>query len=156
VLAREAPTLILAPHAHDAQSTHVGTHLLLLDALAQLPPTYTPQIAWTEYWSTMETPNLMVELSAQHVSQLVSGLYCHAGEIARNPYHATLPLWMMESVRRGSERVGPPGGIAADFDFATLYTLAQWDGTRALPIPGPGRVVSLQASVHAATVAPAV
>ena len=120
------PALLLAPHPHDGHAAHVGTYWLMLDALALLPKSYAPHVALTEYWSTMELPNLLVQLSPTEVAQLVSGLLCHAGEIARNPYHASLPLWMMENVRRGSERVGAPGSAAAAFDFATIYTLLRW------------------------------
>jgi N-acetylglucosamine malate deacetylase 1 len=142
-LNRLRPALLLAPHAHDGQGTHIGTYWLMLDALAKLPADYAPLVALTEYWSTMETPNLMIELSAPHVSQLVSGLLHHAGEIARNPYHATLPLWMMESVRRGSERVGGQGGKLIDYDFATLYTVCRWrDGALERAWSG-GRCVAL-------------
>ncbi len=136
-LAALQPALVLAPHPHDAHPAHVGTYWLLLDALATLPKSYSPHLALTEYWSTMEHPNLMVELSALEVAQLVSGLLHHAGEIARNPYHATLPLWMIENVRRGSERVGP-----ADFDFATLYTMMRWAEGALAPAWAGGRVVA--------------
>jgi N-acetylglucosamine malate deacetylase 1 len=142
-LNRLRPALLLAPHAHDGQGTHIGTYWLMLDALATLPEDYSPLVALTEYWSTMETPNLMVELSAQHVAQLVSGLLHHRGEIARNPYHTTLPLWLMEGVRRGSERVGGQGGKLIDYDFATLYTLCRWrDGALERAWSG-GRCVAL-------------
>jgi N-acetylglucosamine malate deacetylase 1 len=120
------PSLILCPHAGDAQAAHVGTHTLTLDALATLPTDYTPMLALTEYWSTIKTPNVMLALSAPQVSQLVSGLLHHAGEVARNPYHLSLPSWMHDGVRRGAERVGLPGGPAPDFKFATLYQLMHW------------------------------
>jgi N-acetylglucosamine malate deacetylase 1 len=142
-LARLRPALLLAPHAHDGQGTHIGTYWLMLDALATLPADYAPLVALTEYWSTMETPNLMVELSAPHVSQLVSGLLHHTGEIARNPYHTTLPLCMMESVRRGSERVGGQGGKLIDYDFATLYTVCRWREGALERAWGGGRCVAL-------------
>jgi N-acetylglucosamine malate deacetylase 1 len=126
VLATARPQLILAPHAADAQATHVATHALTLDALATLPSTFATRIAFTEYWSTMACPNLLVSLSENTVAQLLSALMRHAGEIARNPYHTTLPLWMMDAVRRGSERVGGAGGGVADAAFATLYTVHPW------------------------------
>jgi N-acetylglucosamine malate deacetylase 1 len=125
-LLRLRPGLLLAPHPHDGQGTHVGTYWLLFDALEKMPKDYSPLVALTEYWSTMESPNLMVELSNLHVSQLVSGLLHHTGEITRNPYQASLPLWMMDAVRRGSERVGGSGSEIVDFDFCSLYTLLHW------------------------------
>lgn len=142
-LATLQPALILAPHPNDAHTAHVGTYWLMRDALATLPKSYAPFVALTEYWSTMETPNLMLALGVEEAAQLVSGLLHHKGEIARNPYHATLPLWMMENVRRGSERVGNPGAAGAEFDFATLYSVMRWrDGalTRAW---NEGKVIGL-------------
>jgi hypothetical protein len=49
----------------------------------------------------------------------------HAGEVARNPYHLTLPAWMMDNVRRGSELVSGPGAAAPGFAFAALYRLSR-------------------------------
>jgi N-acetylglucosamine malate deacetylase 1 len=142
-LALLQPALILAPHANDAHAAHVGTYWLLRDALSTLPRDYAPYIALTEYWSTMETPNLMLGLSAEHVGQLVSGLLHHKGEIARNPYHATLPLWMMESVRRGSERVSQQGGAEAGLDFAALYSVLRWRDGQLMPAWNGGKIIGL-------------
>jgi N-acetylglucosamine malate deacetylase 1 len=139
------PALLLAPHPYDAHAAHVGTYWLIHDALATLPKSYTPLVALTEYWSTMETPNLMLALGVEDVAQLVSGLLHHKGEIARNPYHATLPLWMMENVRRGSERVGNPGVVAAEFDFATLYSVMRWRDGALTPAWKGGKVIGLEA-----------
>jgi hypothetical protein len=53
---------------------------------------------------------------------------CHAGEVRRNPYHARLPAWMLDNVRRGAELVGGRGAKAPDFTFATIYRLRKWRG----------------------------
>ena len=74
----------------------------------------------------MATPNLMVEISAADLADLVAALALHTGEVARNPYHLRLPAWMMDNVRRGAELVGGQGGVAPDFAFATLYRLRAW------------------------------
>ncbi len=121
------PALVLCPHANDAQATHIGTHWLTLDALhstaATLATDMAPLVAFSEYWSTMAHPNLLLELSVRQLSLLVGGLAQHHGEIARNPYHLTVPAWMMDNVRRGAERVGGAGVAAPKFSFATLYEL---------------------------------
>jgi hypothetical protein len=57
---------------------------------------------------------------------LVSALSFHAGEVKRNPYHARLPAWMMDNVRRGSELVRGKGKRAPDFTFATIYRIQRW------------------------------
>ncbi len=132
-LERLKPDLILCPHPQDAQPAHIGTHLLTLDALAAMPADYAPLVAFTEYWSTMASPNWMVQVSAQDVGDLMAALMQHVGEVNRNPYHLSLPAWMMDNVRRGAEQVGLPGSLAPQFTFATLYRVMQWrDGVLSL------------------------
>jgi LmbE family N-acetylglucosaminyl deacetylase len=120
------PDLILCPHPQDAQAAHIGTHLLALDALAAMPAEVMPLVAFTEYWSTMASPNWMVQVSAQDLGDLMAALMQHAGEVSRNPYHLSLPAWMMDNVRRGAEQVGMSGSLAPPFTFATLYRVMQW------------------------------
>ena len=72
--------------------------------------------------------NLMVEISAPDLADLITALTFHVGEVQRNPYHLTLPAWMVDNVRRGGELVGGQGGAAPDFTFATLYRLSRWNG----------------------------
>jgi hypothetical protein len=78
----------------------------------------------------MADPNLMVEFSAADVGDMITATTFHVGEIARNPYHLSLPAWLMDNVRRGSELVGGQGGKAADFTFAALYRLRRWSQGR--------------------------
>ena len=60
----------------------------------------------------------------------------HVGEVQRNPYHLSLPAWMMDNVRRGAELVGGQGEAAPDFRFAALYRLSKWShGTLARNFP---------------------
>lgn len=125
LLARERPTLILFPHADDWNQTHLGTHRLVTDAMATLPELDVLTVE-TEFWGAMAAPNLMVEMSAADLADLVAALALHTGEVARNPYHLRLPAWMMDNVRRGAELVGGQGGIAPDIAFATLYRLRAW------------------------------
>jgi LmbE family N-acetylglucosaminyl deacetylase len=125
LLRQHAPRAIFFPHDNDWNSSHIGTHHLVVDALNTLPDFSTCTIE-TEFWAAMTTPNLMVELNAQHLGSLMTALSFHVGEVQRNPYHLSLPAWMSDNVRRGSEIVGGQGGVAPDFTFATLYRLRQW------------------------------
>jgi N-acetylglucosamine malate deacetylase 1 len=125
-LHRLQPQLILCPHPEDAQSAHSGTWQLTLDALAQMPSDFTTQLAYTEYWSTMTAPNLMLQLSRSDLAQLMSALMQHVGEVSRNPYHLSLAAWAMDNVRRGAELVGSAGAAAPDFEFAALYQVQTW------------------------------
>ena len=126
ILRQQQPQLILFPHEFDRNSAHIGTHFLVLDALRTMPLEFTCYTAETEFWSPMNAPNLMVEISADDLSDLITALTFHVGEVRRNPYHLSMPAWMIDNVRRGSELVGGQGAAAADFTFATLYRLRQW------------------------------
>jgi N-acetylglucosamine malate deacetylase 1 len=126
ILAKNQPRLILFPHDLDWNSTHVGTHFLIMDALETLPPDFNCYTVETEFWGQMANPNLMVELAPEYLGDLITALTFHVGEVKRNPYHLSLPAWMMDNVRRGAELVGGQGGAAPDYPFATLYRLRRW------------------------------
>jgi len=126
ILRAQQPTAILFPHDADRNTTHTGTHDLLVDALASMGTDFRCWTVETEFWGAMETPNLMVESSPEDVADLVAALTFHVGEVQRNPYHVRLPSWMIDNVRRGAELVGAQGGAAPDFLFATLYRLRRW------------------------------
>ena len=127
ILLKYRPQAIFFPHELDWNSTHIGTHLLVMDALKTLPLDFTTTLIETEFWGQMASPNLMVESSAGDVADLLAALSFHVGEVRRNPYHVRLPAWFQDNVRRGAEVVGGQGGRAPDFDFATLYRMNHWD-----------------------------
>ena len=135
LLAGYRPRLIVCPHANDGHPAHIGTHLLVMDALRHLGPAAGVHLALSEYWNTQADPGLMVELGNADVADLVAALSLHAGEVARNPYHLTLPAWFIDGVRRGAERVGSPGGKAPGFCFAALYGWQHWRAGAFHPMP---------------------
>jgi LmbE family N-acetylglucosaminyl deacetylase len=139
ILAEYRPRVIFVPHEHDGHETHIGTHFLVLDALKTLPAAFKCHVVETEFWGQMTEPNLLVESGVQDVADLVAALACHVGEVRRNAYHARLPAWMMDNVRRGAELVGGPGGAEPDFDFATIYRLRKWKGGKLQNISGGGK-----------------
>ena len=128
ILAKHRPQAIFFPHELDWNSSHIGTHHLVLDALRTLPVDFRTVAVETEFWGQMPSPNLMVEISTPDLADLITALTFHVGEVRRNPYHLTLPAWMVDNVRRGGELVGGQGGAAPDFTFATLYRLRRWNG----------------------------
>ncbi len=143
ILAEQQPRAVFVPHENDRHPTHIGTHFLVLDALEKLSPRFECHLVETEFWGQMAEPNLLVESSIEDVGDLVAALAFHVGEVRRNPYHALLPAWMMDNVRRGAEGVGGPsprrsgsvhaggpGGPAPDFTFATIYRLQKWSRGR--------------------------
>jgi LmbE family N-acetylglucosaminyl deacetylase len=142
ILTKHRPRMVLCPHEKDWNSTHVGTHFLLTDALAKLGSSLTCYVVETEFWGAMDTPNLMVESSARDLADLLTALTFHVGEVQRNPYHLRLPAWLMDNVRRGGELVGGQGGTAPDFTFATLYRLRRWQGGKLDRVLEHGRIVA--------------
>jgi LmbE family N-acetylglucosaminyl deacetylase len=126
ILTRHQPKFVVFPHSTDWNASHIGTHHLVMDALASLPAGFGCGLVETEFWGAMATPNLMVESSVSEVADLVAALSLHVGEVQRNPYHLTLPAWMQDTVRRGGEIVGGQGGASPDYRFATLYRAGLW------------------------------
>lgn len=135
------PRVVVCPHDNDGHAAHIGTHHLVMDALRLLGGRVQPHVLLTEYWNTQPAPRLMVQLSAADVADLVAALSLHVGEVARNPYHLTLPAGCIDAVRRGAERVGAAGAQAPGFTFATLYGWQRWDASGA--VTQPARVLPL-------------
>jgi LmbE family N-acetylglucosaminyl deacetylase len=147
ILERYRPRVIMFPHDEDWNSTHIGTHFLVMDALKQMPADFEPFLVETEFWGQMTDPNLMVEISAQDLSDMISALTFHVGEVQRNPYHLLLPAWMLDNVRRGAELVGGQGAVAPDFTFAALTRLRRWRGSKAEKIFEGGKQISARKNI---------
>ena len=142
LLLKYKPSAIFFPHELDWNSTHIGTHFLIREALKTLPPSFTTALVETEFWGQMPSPNVIVELSAEDVADLLAALSFHVGELQRNPYHLRMPAWLQDNVRRGAELVGGQGGKAPDFVFATLYRIHRWqDGCMKQSLP-VGQIIS--------------
>jgi LmbE family N-acetylglucosaminyl deacetylase len=141
ILNTHQPKVILCPHDRDWNSTHIGTHFLVIDALKQMPGRFACYLVETEFWGAMTDPNLMVEIGAQDLADMMAATTFHVGEVKRNPYHLLLPAWMMDNVRRGGEVAGGQGGAAPDFAFATLYRLRKWSNGQATRLFEGGRQI---------------
>ncbi len=154
-LLRHQPRVIFFPHEFDWNSTHIGTHFLVMDALPTLSANFQCALVETEFWGQMTSPNLMVESSVTDVADLLAALSFHAGEVRRNPFHLRMPAWLQDNVRRGAELIGGQGGAAPEFTFATLYRLRQWKNGRAENVRHGGKQIaatenpgSLLQSIH--------
>lgn len=135
------PSVIFFPNARDWNLTHLGVRALALDSLSEMKE-ISPTLIETEYWGQIPEPNLLVESSLQDVSDLLTALSHHQGELERNPFHLRFPAWLQDNVRRGAELVGGQGKEAPEFGFATLYRVsrmhngsisASWPKGRFLP-----------------------
>lgn len=130
ILKANQPQIILFPHETDWNSSHVGTHYLLEDALQELGPQFVCTTIETEFWGALDDPNIMVESTERDIADLITALSFHVGEVQRNPYHVRFPAWLMDNVRRGAELVGGQGGAAPEFPYATLYRVRRWKNGR--------------------------
>lgn len=147
ILKKYQPKVVLFPHDRDWNSTHIGTHLLVVDALKKMPGDFECYCVETEFWGAMDDPNLMVEMSQQDIGDMITALSYHVGEVNRNPYHLTLPAWMMDNVRRGGEVVGGQGGAVPDFRFAVLNRLRRWKNGKLERFFQGGKLVSAKTNV---------
>jgi LmbE family N-acetylglucosaminyl deacetylase len=147
ILQKHKPQVVIFPHDRDWNITHIGTHHLVLDALKQMPSDYECFLVETEFWGAMTDPNLMVEISAEDLGDMMTATSFHVGEVQRNPYHLLLPAWMMDNVRRGSEVAGGQGGTAPDFTFAALYRLRKWGQGRPIKLFDGGKQVPLSMNI---------
>lgn len=147
ILEQHQAKVLLFPHDRDWNSTHIGTHYLVMDALKQMPAGYQPYVVETEFWGAMTDPNLMAEMSAEDLADMMAATSFHVGEVERNPYHLLLPPWMMDNVRRGGEVCGGQGGAAPDFAFAALYRLRKWTQGQATRLYEGGKTVPLAMNV---------
>jgi len=147
ILSKHRPKAILFPHETDWNSTHIGTHFLVMDALKSLPTDFQCALIETEFWGQMPSPNLMVESSTEDVADMLAALSFHVGEVQRNPYHLRLPAWLQDNVRRGAELVGGQGGAAPDFMFATLYRIRQWREGQVEAISSVGKQIGQKGKV---------
>ena len=141
LLKEHRPRAIFFPHELDWNSTHIGVHWLVMDAL-RATPDLKCYIVEMEFWGQMQSPNLMVEYSVADTADLVAATSFHVGEVKRNPYHLLLPSWMQDNVRRGSELVGGQGKAAPGFLFAQLYRLRRWNGSQVEDCLAGGRFLS--------------
>lgn len=132
IIAEHNPKVVVCPHDHDWNSTHIGTHYLVTDALKLMPKGFECYLVESEFWGAMSDPNLMMELSSNDLADMMAATSFHVGEVARNPYHLLLPAWMMDNVRRGSEVACGQGGAAPNFAFAALYRLRRWKDGQAI------------------------
>lgn len=142
ILENNRPKVILFPHEHDWNGTHIGTHFLVMDSLKRMPIEFECYLVETEFWGQMTDPNLMMEVNADDLADMIAATTFHVGEVKRNPYHLLLPAWMLDNVRRGSELVGGQGGAAPDFTFAALYRLRKWSQGRVTKVYDGGKQFS--------------
>ena len=148
IILSQNPDYLFLPHDKDWNGTHLGVHYLTMDALRLQSKEFETNILETEFWGQMQSPNLMVESSTTDLADILAALSYHVGEIQRNPYHLRLPAWMQDNVRVGAELVGGQGGVAPDFNFATLYRSSIWKNGKKSIIWNTGRQLSKEQDPH--------
>ncbi len=116
------PDAVLFPHASDGHATHIRCSRQVSEVISLWAKSSRKrvQLFETAYWQDLPGPNLMVELTTDHVIRMGSALLEHRGEIKRNPYHLSLPAHLIDSRRKGVERVAGMGSPAGSGLFAQL------------------------------------
>ena len=142
VLNELQPDIIMFPHDNDWNSRHIEVHHLVMKALAKMEQEFSCLVVETEFWGAMDTPNIHIEASVEHVSKLLTATAYHVEEVDRNPYHLRLPAWMQDNVRRGAELVGGQGETAPSFNFSTLYRAQIWKQKKLQALFEGGKAVS--------------
>ncbi len=84
IIRANSPKVIMIPHVGDWNGTHIGTHYLVLDALAELPADFECFVVQTEFWAPLPNPNLMVEGSVKDTADLIAAISFHVEEVKRN------------------------------------------------------------------------
>jgi N-acetylglucosamine malate deacetylase 1 len=144
ILDCEQPEAVFAPHASDFNSTHIGTHQLVLDALdvhLSRRPGARVILIETEYWRGLAEPNLMVAVTPELAAIQLTAAAEHGGEMRRAPFHLLHPCRLLDNARRGSEVVGGQGRAAQRFALAELYRVSFRRGSKTIsPRPG-GRIL---------------
>lgn len=152
---REKPNAVFAPHAEDFNTSHIGTHYLVGDALGthlERSGRDAVPLIETEFWHQLSAPNLMVGVSPEVVAIQLMATAEHGGEVSRNPYHLRQPARMMDNVRRGSEVVGGQGGAAHPYLFADLYRVTFMKGREVVPPRPGGSVIGPRQKVDLASI----
>ncbi len=147
IMRRENPSVVLAPHTGDWNKTHIGTGLLVLDAIRKLGADFIGVLAQTEYWGAMPNANLMVEADSETLAEQIRAVSCHTKEVERNDYHLRLPSWMSDNVRRGGEIVGGQGAHAPSFAFGVIYNILTFKDGSLRPAFDAGRFISKQENI---------
>ena len=78
ILDEYRPKAIFYPHQADWNSTHIGTHHLVADALPLLPRDFRCAAIETEFWGQMPLPNVLIEsppaeVAAHHRAHVARG-----------------------------------------------------------------------------------
>jgi N-acetylglucosamine malate deacetylase 1 len=149
VIVRHQPRAILFPHEQDWNGTHIGVHHLIMDTLRTLDGSQSMYLVETEFWGQNYSPNLLVEIGSEDLADLIAALTLHVGEVCRNPYHLTLPAWMINNVRLGGETVGGQGAAPPDFPYGTVYRLRLWKDGKVQEVLKGGRILTCSDSVDA-------
>lgn len=140
------PYLIITPHLKDYHPTHIKTGELCKKVLTSLK-NFSTLVAWCEFWGSMKSPNILVEVPIEILELQMKALELHQGEIKRNPYHLRLPAWMMDNVRRGSELIGGKGAEASQIAYGVLYKLQLFDKGKFKSVKLPASTFSYQTDI---------
>lgn len=138
------PVAVIFPHEEDWNGTHVGTNLLLMEALEEVE--YPGLVIQSEFWHQMYASNLLIEVSPKIVGDLMASTSFHVGEVGRNPYHIGLPCQIADNPRRAEIVVGQ-GGKVPDFKLAAFYHIGRMENGEIVPAYDGGKVIACDGDI---------
>jgi LmbE family N-acetylglucosaminyl deacetylase len=119
IIKREEINFIVSPHVHDHHPAHIKTGELARKVMKEI--SFEGIYLESEFWGELTAPNLLIEVTKEAFELSFEALTKHVGEVSRNPYHLRLAANLVNSVRRGAEKVATLGSSAPNFAFGVLY-----------------------------------
>lgn len=133
IIQKEKINFIISPHLHDHHPAHIKTGELARKVMKEI--SFEGIFLESEFWGELAAPNLLIEVTKEAFELSFEALTKHVGEVSRNPYHLRLAAHLVNSVRRGAEKVATLGSASPTFAFGVLYqaSLVQQGILKALP-----------------------
>ncbi len=127
ILNQVRPDLIITSCETDRHATHIQTAKQVQQVIFEIQkstPDYLVHVAYSEFWGQLSEPNLIVPLNQNQVELIFQALTRHKGEVARSPYHLTLPGFFMDQARRAEAlSFGQKQNLGA---FAQLFHISSF------------------------------
>lgn len=103
LIERKKPAVVFAPHPRDWNKSHIGTSLLVSDALKTL--SWSGVYIQTELWQAMENPNLLSEVSPEILAAMTARFRAtQKRSSATLPPEPRLVFYRQRAPRRGNRR----------------------------------------------------
>jgi len=134
-LKRTRAALLIGPSAEDGHHGHEVVGRAIEDAVGERPV----RVMFWGLWRDLATPNLLVPFGEDRLTEIVSALGAHQGELERNRFDRLLEGRARANAVLGPERVFGYGSAGIDEPFAELLQDVTWSPGRGWR-PEPPRI----------------